>query len=75
MVFYRTINRMNLVKPLFDLGKKEEKSFNLVGLNLTADLFSKYFAGSCWSLLTTGVNVQCNKTFTSVAIHTYTFVN
>ena len=56
MVFYRTINRVNIVKPLFDLGKKEEKSFNLVGLNHTADLFSKYFAG-CWSLLTAGVNV------------------
>ena len=48
---------MNLVKPLFDLGKKEEKSFNLVGLNHTADLFSKYFAG-CWTssqLLRAGV--------------------
>ena len=54
MVFYRTINRINVVKPLFDLGEKEEKSFNLVGLNHTADLFSKYFAG-CWSLLTAGV--------------------
>ena len=45
---------MNLVKPFFDPGKEEEKSFNLVGLNHTADLFSKYF-GSCWSLLTAGL--------------------
>ena len=63
---------MNIVKPLFDLGKKEEKSLNVVGLNHTADLFSKYFAGV---LVAADSRGQCNKTFTSVAIHTYTFVN
>ena len=57
---------MNLVKPLFDLGKKEEKSFNLVGLNHTADLFSKYFAGCCMLVAADSRVIHA---------HTYTFVN
>ena len=55
---------MNLVKPLFDLGKKEEKSFNLVGLNHTADLFIEIF---CWLLVAADSR--------GIHAHTYTFVN